>query len=171
MTLRRVEGELRWEQTGLRGLLSAPAGLLCSRVKRAVKAPYIACALAALLLSAAIPLKSFAEDDAKMSAAQIAEGQSKASVANTLIILGHSAKDPDMLMVAAKLLAAIDAPVADPKASPADGKPVYYIDAIVTEADGYAANRSASDKPTSRNYQGFCHYEYLCSSLSCSYVC
>ena len=136
-----------------------------------MKAPFIACALAALLLSAAIPLKSFAEDDAKMSAAQIAEGQSKAGVANTLIILGRSAKDPDMLMVAAKLLAAIDGPVADPKASPADGKPVYYdIDAIVTEADGYAANRSASDKPTSRNYQGFCHYEYLCSSLSCSYV-
>lgn len=136
-----------------------------------MKALSIVCAAVALLVCAAIPLKSFAEDDAKMSAAQIAEGQSKAGVANTLIILGRSAKDPDMLMVAAKLLAAIDAPVADPKASPADGKPVYYdIDTIVTEADGYAANRSASDKPTSRNYQGFCHYEYLCSSLSCSYV-
>ena len=128
-------------------------------------------AAAALLFAAAVPLKILAEDAAKPSPAQIAEGQSKAGVANTLIILGRSAKDPDMLMVAAKLLAAIDAPVADPKASPADGKPVYYdVDAIVTEADGYAANRSASDKPTSRNYQGFCHYEYLCSSLSCSYV-
>jgi len=41
-----------------------------------------------------------------------------------------------MLMAAAKLLAAIDAPVADPKAS-ADGKPVFYdVDAIVAEADG-----------------------------------
>ena len=129
----------------------------------------IAFVAAALLLSLAIPLKSFAEDDAKMSAAQIAAGQTKAGVANTLIIIGRSAKDPDMLMAAAKLLAAIDAPVADPKASADGGKPVFYdVDAIVVEADGYAANRSA--KPTSRTYAGFCHYEYLCDSLSCSYV-
>jgi hypothetical protein len=129
----------------------------------------IAFVAAALLLSAVVPLKSFAEDDAKMSAAQIAAGQTKAGVANTLIIIGRSAKDPDMLMAAAKLLAAIDAPVADPKASADGGKPVFYdVDAIVVEADGYAANRSA--KPTSRTYAGFCHYEYLCDSLSCSYV-
>jgi hypothetical protein len=136
-----------------------------------MKALLIACAATALLLSAVVPLKSFAEDDAKMSAAQIAAGQTKAGVANTLIIIGRSAKDPDMLMAAAKLLAAIDAPVTDPKASAADGKPVFYdVDAIVEEANTYAANRSASDKPTSRNYVGFCHYEYLCDSLSCSYV-
>ena len=129
----------------------------------------IAFVAAALLLSAVVPLKSFAEDDAKMSAAQIAAGQTKAGVANTLIIIGRSAKDPDMLMAAAKLLAAIDAPVADPKASADGGKPVFYdVDAIVVEADGYAANRSA--KPTSRTYAGFCHYEYWCDSLSCSYV-
>ena len=131
----------------------------------------IACVTASLLVAVAIPLKSFAEDQAKMSAAQIAEGQSKAGVANTLIILGRSAKDADMLRAAAKLLADIDAPVTDPKASAADGEPVYYdVDAIVVEADGYAANRS-TDKPTSRsNRAGFCHYEYLCNSLSCSYV-
>lgn len=134
-----------------------------------MKSRFIAFVAAALLLSAVVPLKSFAEDDAKMSAAQIAAGQTKAGVANTLIIIGRSAKDPDMLMAAAKLLAAIDAPVADPKASADGGKPVFYdVDAIVVEADGYAANRSA--KPTSRTYAGFCHYEYLCDSLSCSYV-
>ena len=44
----------------------------------------------------------------------------------------------------------------------------YDVDAIVAEADGYAANRAA--KPDSRNYAGFCHYEYWCDSLSCSYV-
>ncbi len=100
-----------------------------------MKAPLIALAAAALLLAAALPLKSFAEDQTKMTAAQIAAGQTKAGVANTLIIIGRSAKDPDMLMAAAKLLAAIDAPVADPKAS-ADGKPVFYdVDAIVAEAD------------------------------------
>ncbi|MGH6735806.1 MAG: hypothetical protein ACRECX_06965 [Methyloceanibacter sp.] len=105
-----------------------------------------------------------------MSAAEIAEGQSKAGVANALVILGRSAKDSDMLMVAAKLLADIDAPVADPSGKSTDGKPAYYdVDAIVVEADGYSANRSAA-KPASRNYQGFCHYEYLCNSLSCSYV-
>ncbi len=129
---------------------------------------YIAFVAAALLLAVALPLKTFAEDDAKMSAAQIAAGQSKAGVANTLIIIGRSAKDPDMLMAAARLLASIDAPVADPKAS-VEGKPVFYdVNAIVAEADSYAANRSA--KPASRNYAGFCHYEYWCDSLSCSYV-
>ena len=133
-----------------------------------MKALSIVCAAVALLVCAAIPLKSFAEDEAKLSAAQIAEGQTKAGVANTLIVIGRAAKDPDMLMAAAKLLASIEAPVADPKAS-TGGKPVFYdVDAIVVEADGYAANRSG--KPTSRNYAGFCHYEYLCDSLSCSYV-
>lgn len=131
----------------------------------------IAFVAAALLLSAAIPLKTWAEDQPKMTAAQIAEGQSKAQVANALIILGRSAKDPDMLMVAARLLSGIDAPVADPKAGPADGKPVFYdVDKIVEESKGYAANRSSSETPSSRNYAGFCHYEYLCDSLACSYV-
>lgn len=91
-----------------------------------MKSRFIAFVAAALLLSAVVPLKSFAEDNAKMSAAQIAAGQTKAGVANTLIIIGRSAKDPDMLMAAAKLLAAIDAPVADPKASADGGKPVFY---------------------------------------------
>ncbi len=68
---------------------------------------YIAFVAAALLLAVALPLKTFAEDDAKMSAAQITAGQTKAGVANTLIIIGRSAKDPDMLMAAARLLASI----------------------------------------------------------------
>lgn len=76
----------------------------------------------------------------------------KAGVANALIIIGRSAKDADMLMVAARLLADINAPVADPGKS-ADGKPTYYdVDAIVVEAEGYAANRTAA-KPASRNYR------------------
>jgi hypothetical protein len=130
---------------------------------------FIVFAAASLFLATAVPLASLAEDAAKPSPAQIAEGQSKAGVANALIILGRSAKDPDMLMAAAKLLATIEAPVADPKAKSEDGKAVYYnIDALVAEADSYAANRSG--KPTSREYAGFCHYEYLCDSLSCSYV-
>jgi hypothetical protein len=90
-----------------------------------MKALSIVCAALALLFCAAIPLKSFAEDQAKPSAAQIAAGQTKAGVANTLIVIGRAAKDPDMLMAAARLLAAIDAPVADPKAS-TEGKPVFY---------------------------------------------
>jgi hypothetical protein len=133
-----------------------------------MKALSIVCAALALLVCAAIPLKSFAEDEAKMSAAQIAAGQTKAGVANTLIVIGRATKDPDMMMAAARLLAAIDAPVADPKAS-SEGKPVFYdVDAIVAEADGYAADRAA--KPASRTYAGFGHYEYWCDSLSCSYV-
>ena len=112
-----------------------------------MKALSIVCAALASLFCVAIPLKSFAEDEAKMSAAQIAAGQTKAGVANTLIVIGRAAKDPDMMMAAARLLAAIDAPVADPKAS-SEGKPVFYdVDAIVAEADGYAANRAA--KPAS----------------------
>jgi len=72
--------------------------------------------VAALLLALVIPLKSFAEDQTKLTPAQIADGRSKAQVANTLIIIGRSAKDPDMLLVAAKLLSTVEAPVADPKA-------------------------------------------------------
>jgi hypothetical protein len=135
-----------------------------------MKTRLLALIAAVLLLIVTLPLKTWAEGDAKPTPAQIADGQSKAGVANALIIIGRAAKDPDMLIAAAKLLAGIDAPVADSKASSASGKPVFYdIDAIVKEADGYAANRSAN-KPTSRTYQGFCHYEYLCDSLSCSYV-
>lgn len=130
---------------------------------------YIALIAAALLLSVAIPLKTLAEDQTKPSAAQIADGRSKAQVANALIVIGRSAKDPDMLIVAAKLLSQVEAPVADPKGTPTDGKPAFYdVDALVAEANSYAANRSAQ-VPHSRNYYGFCHYEYLCDSLSCSY--
>src|ERR1700674_3599800 len=75
--------------------------------------------VAALLLALVIPLKSFAEDQTKLTPAQIADGRSKAQVANTLIIIGRSAKDPDMLLVAAKLLSTVEAPVADPKATSA----------------------------------------------------
>ena len=124
----------------------------------------------ALLLCLVIPLKTLAEDQPKLTAAQIADGRSKAQAANTLIVLGRSAKDPEMLMVAAKLLSGVDAPVADPKATSADGKPVFYdVDSLVAEAKSYSANRSAEQAPQSRNYSGFCHYEYLCDSLSCGY--
>ena len=123
----------------------------------------------ALLLCLVVPLKTLAEDQTKLTAAQIADGRSKAQVANTLIVLGRSAKDPEMLMVAAKLLSGVDAPVADPKAT-SDGKPVFYdVDSLVAEAKSYSANRSAEEAPQSRNYSGFCHYEYLCDSLSCGY--
>lgn len=126
--------------------------------------------VAALLLALVIPLKSFAEDQTKLTPAQIADGRSKAQVANTLIIIGRSAKDPDMLLVAAKLLSTVEAPVADPKATSADGKPVFYdVDGLVAEAKSYSANRSTEQAPQSRNYSGFCHYEYLCDSLSCGY--
>jgi hypothetical protein len=70
---------------------------------------FIVFAAASLLLAVALPFATLAEDAAKPSAAQIADGQSKAGVANALIIIGRSAKDPDMLMAAAKLLATIDA--------------------------------------------------------------
>jgi len=135
-----------------------------------MKARSIAFVAVALLLSVAVPLKTQAEDQPKMTGAQIAEGQSKAQIANALVILGRSAKDPDMLMVAAKLLASVGANVADPKASAADGKPAFYdVSKLVEESKTYSANRS-SDLPAVPNRAGFCHYEYLCDSLSCSYV-
>jgi hypothetical protein len=62
-----------------------------------------------------------------------------------LIIIGRSAKDPDMLLVAAKLLSTVEAPVADPKATSADVKPVFYdVDGLVAEAKSYSANRTGS---------------------------
>src|SRR4029078_335865 len=93
----------------------------------------------------------------KMTAAQIADGQAKAQIANALVILGRSAKDPDMI-VAAKLLSSIGAGVSDPKAAPSEGKPTFYdAGKLVEEAKSYSANRSAEAiTPVPR--QGFCHY-------------
>ena len=125
--------------------------------------------LAALLLVALVPLKTFAEDQ-KLTGAEIFDGRSKAQIANALIILGRSAKDPDMLIVAAKLLASVPANVADPKATEAAGKPTFYdVNALIDEAKGYSANRSSGAITSTPNRAGFCHYEYLCDSLSCSY--
>ncbi len=127
----------------------------------------IASIATALLLAALLPLKSFAEDQPKLTGAEIAEGRSKAQIANALIILGRSAKDPDMLIVAAKILATVPAGVADPKAS-ADGSPVFYDPAkLMEEAKTYSPTRAEVATPPNR--AGFCHYEYLCDSLSCSY--
>ena len=78
---------------------------------------FIVFAAASLLLAVTVPLATLAEDAAKPTPAQIADGQSKARVAYALIILGRSAKDNS------------------------DGKPVCYdVNAIVAEADSYAAN-------------------------------
>jgi hypothetical protein len=130
----------------------------------------LALVAAPLLLSFIVPLKTFADDQTKMTAAQIADGQSKAQIANALVILGRSAKDPDMLIVAAKLLSSVGANVADPKAAATDGKPTFYdVGKLVEESKSYSANRS-SEAITPVPKQGFCHYEYLCDSLSCSYV-
>jgi hypothetical protein len=130
--------------------------------------PRIALLAAALLLAAFLPLKGFAEDQPKLTGAEIAEGRSKAQIANALIVLGRSAKDPDMLIVAARILSTVPASVADPKASAADGKPVFYDPAkIMDEAKTYSAARTEIATPPNR--AGFCHYEYLCDSLSCSY--
>jgi hypothetical protein len=123
--------------------------------------------LAALLFVLFVPLKSFAEDQPKLTGAEIAEGRSKAQVANALIILGRSAKDPDMLIVAARILSTVPANVADPKASGA-GAPVFYDPVkLMEEAKTYSAARTEVAAPPNR--AGFCHYEYLCDSLSCSY--
>jgi hypothetical protein len=81
-------------------------------------ARYIALVAAALSLMIAIPLKTFAEDAAKPSPAQIADGQSKAGVANALIILGRSAKDPDMLMTGTST-PSLRKPIATPATAPA----------------------------------------------------
>lgn len=115
----------------------------------------IASIATALLLAAFLPLKSFAEDQPKLTGAEIAEGRSKAQIANALIILGRSAKDPDMLIVAARILATVPAGVADPKAS-ADGTPVFYDPVkIMEEAKTYSAARTEVATPPNR--AGFCH--------------
>jgi hypothetical protein len=103
-----------------------------------------------------------------LTPAQIADGRSKAQVANTLIIIGRSAKDPDMLLVAAKLLSTVEGPGRRPEGN-RSRRQAGLVDGLVAEAKSYSANRSAEQAPQSRNYSGFCHYEYLCDSLSCGY--
>ncbi|MBN8993899.1 MAG: hypothetical protein J0H94_01645 [Rhizobiales bacterium] len=114
------------------------------------------------------PASTFAGDAAKPTPVQIALDRSKAQVADSLVILGRSEKDPDLLMAAARILVGIKAEVADSKAS-ASGKPVYYdVARLVEEAKGYPAKRlEVPPKPEANS--GFCHYEYLCDSLSCAY--
>lgn len=123
---------------------------------------------ATFAISALAPMATFAGDAPKLSPMQIAEDRSRAEVANSLIILGRADKDPDMLMVAARILAGVKGDVADPKASSAD-KPVFYdVAKLVEEAKSYPAKRSELPPKKDLN-SGFCHYEYLCDSLSCSY--
>jgi hypothetical protein len=123
--------------------------------------------LTTLLFVLFVPLKSFAEDQPKLTGAEFAEGRSKAQIANALVILGRSAKDPDMLIVAARLLSTVPANVADPKAS-GEGSPVFYDPVkLMEEAKTYSAARTEFATPPNR--AGFCHYEYLCERLSCSY--
>lgn len=118
-------------------------------------------------LLAVAPVSTFAAD-MKPTSAQIALGGSKAQLADSLVILGRSEKDPDLLMAAARILAGINAGVADSKAS-ASGTPVYYdVGKLVEEAKGYPAKRFEVP-PKAETNAGFCHYEYLCDSLSCSY--
>lgn len=122
----------------------------------------------ALFVGTLAPVATFAGDAPKMSPMQIAEDRSRAEVANALVIMGRADKDPDMLMTAARILAGLKADVADPKASSAD-KPVFYDAAkLMDEAKTYPAKRTELPPKKEMN-SGFCHYEYLCDSLSCSY--
>lgn len=123
---------------------------------------------AALFLGGLAPAATFAGDAPKMSPMQIAQDRSRAEVANALVIMGRADKDPDMLMMAARILAGLNADVADPKASSAD-KPVFYdAGKLMDEAKTYPAQRTELPPKKEMN-SGFCHYEYLCDSLSCSY--
>ena len=68
------------------------------------------------------------------------------------MILGRPAKDPDMLIVAAKLLSSVGADVADPKATATDGKPTFYdVGKLVEESKSYSANRSSDAIHRCRN--------------------
>jgi hypothetical protein len=123
---------------------------------------------AALCIGALAPVATFAGDAAKMTPMQIAQDRSRAEIANALVIMGRADKDPDKLMMAARILAEVRGDVADPKASTAD-KPVFYdIGKLVDEAKTYPANGTELPPKKEMN-SGFCHYEYLCDSLSCAY--
>lgn len=124
---------------------------------------------ATFLVGALAPLSTYAGDAAKLSPAQIAQDRSKIQVANGLIVFGRAEKDPEMLMMAARILAGVKGDVAEPKAA-TDGKPVYYdVAKIVAEAKSLPANTRSETMPTKEMNAGFCHYEYLCDSLSCAY--
>jgi hypothetical protein len=133
-----------------------------------MKIQTLAILAAGLVIGSLVPVATFAEDAAKPTPMQIAQDRSRAEVANALVIMGRADKDPDMLMMAARLLAEVSGDVADPKASTAD-KPVFYdIGKLVDEAKTYPAKRSELPPKKEMN-SGFCHYEYLCDSLSCAY--
>jgi hypothetical protein len=86
------------------------------------------------------------------------------------------AESPDAELEKAKAAAAhvrlrsssVPANVADPKAAAtADGKPMFCD--VKALAEKPRAIRPIAARVLSRQRSSFCHYEYLCDSLSCSY--
>ncbi len=125
---------------------------------------------ATFLLGVLAPLTTYAEDAMKLTPAQIAEDRSKIQIANGLIVFGRAEKDPQMLMMAARLLASVKGDVAEPKASADGAQPVFYdVAKLVEEAKSLPANTRSEAIPAKQMNSGFCHYEYLCDSLSCAY--
>lgn len=122
-------------------------------------------ALAAFCLSGA----AMAQDAGQPSAAELAQQQAKVKTATSLIAIGRADKDPMMLLVGAKLLAGIEAPVANPAA--AGTSKAFDVSVILAEAKGLsgddqylldAIDAVPVSRPERKSGERYCGWDFDC---------
>ena len=90
-------------------------------------------------------------------------------IASALVALGEAKKDPLLLGAAAKILSGINGKVADPKASQAAGKIIFYdVGKIVEQAKSFAGDKDLLDEIPSDQAAGMrLGSRHLCFVKSC----
>ena len=115
-----------------------------------------------------------AKDNTPDAAAQSA-ASAKAALANGLITVGRSSKDPLMMTAGVKLLSELEAPVMDPSSTANGGTPKNYdVSALVTEAKGYpGTDKTIMDTLASIQApvktRSYCAWAYQCNYYACAY--
>ncbi|MBC8037562.1 MAG: hypothetical protein H7X89_10145 [Rhizobiales bacterium] len=98
--------------------------------------------------------------------------QARVALAHQLISVGHGDKDPQMLLLGARLLFKLGASVSDPKAkTPAS----YNINTILDEARGLAAGNDEllheiDALKRAQPAQGACNWQWLCGGNGCGWA-
>jgi len=137
--------------------------------------------LVAALTAGAFALLSLtavqAQDQKKPTGAQLADAHAKVEIAAGLVALGRANEDPMMLLVAARLLADLDAGVVDP-ASAAGDRTTYDVADILDEARSFATGDQAlldriaavpDMRGERRGERAYCLWEYECAATGCDY--
>ncbi|MGE3829688.1 MAG: hypothetical protein AB7F76_01720 [Parvibaculaceae bacterium] len=130
--------------------------------------------LASLLVAASFVAAPVVSAD-QLTPKQLADARTRVETAANLAAIGKAEKDSELLLVAAKLLSKVDAPVALPGSDLKDGKPTSlalgsYLDEA--KALGADTSKAAMSKPLPAS--DYCYWYYSCDSYNnCMwiYVC